>query len=95
MHFLKDFGYTIEEIEKDGFDIQEKIEGLYDEDSKTNIAMSIGKAVIELTKVFNKIKPDILLLLGDRGEMALLDSVRIDRSGPSPGEPCALIRGAV
>lgn len=69
MHLLKEFGYTIKEIEKDGFKIEAKIEGLYDEDSRIDMAKSIGKGIIKLSEALDKVKPDILLLLGDRGEM--------------------------
>ncbi|MCW3975768.1 MAG: UDP-N-acetylglucosamine 2-epimerase [Candidatus Bathyarchaeota archaeon] len=69
MHLLKDFGYTINEIEKDGFKISAKIEGLYSKDSGADMAKSIGKGIVKLTEVLDKAKPDILLLLGDRGEM--------------------------
>ena len=69
MHLLKDFGYTVKEIEKDGFKIIAKIEGLYSEDSRVNMARSIGMGIIKLSDILNNAKPDILLLLGDRGEM--------------------------
>ncbi len=69
MHLLKEFGYTIKEIEKDGFKINAKIEELYNEDSGIGMAKSIGKGIIRISEILDKVKPDILLLLGDRGEM--------------------------
>ena len=69
MHLLEESGCTIKDIEKDGFKIEAKIEGLYNEDSGACMAKSVGQGIIKLSEVLDKIKPDILLLLGDRGEM--------------------------
>jgi len=69
MHLMKEFGYTVREIEKDGFDIYEKVDISYREDSGEVIAMAIGKAVSEFSKTFSMLSPDIVVILGDRGEM--------------------------
>jgi len=68
MHLMKEFGITLREIEKDGFKIH-KINVIYEEDNKESMANFIGKFIQLLTKKIKKIKPDIILLLGDRGEM--------------------------
>ncbi|MDD5618348.1 MAG: UDP-N-acetylglucosamine 2-epimerase [Candidatus Omnitrophica bacterium] len=69
MHLMKEFGYTAREIEKDGFDICEKVNILCNKDSGQAMAFSIGKAVSSLSRSFERIKPDIVVVLGDRGEM--------------------------
>lgn len=69
MHLMKEFGYTVKEIEKDGFPIYEKVNISYKEDTGEAMAYSVGKAIIKFSKVFEKTRPDIVLLLGDRGEM--------------------------
>jgi UDP-N-acetylglucosamine 2-epimerase (non-hydrolysing)/GDP/UDP-N,N'-diacetylbacillosamine 2-epimerase (hydrolysing) len=69
MHLMKEFGYTIREIKKDGFKICEKVGISYKEDTPEAVANSIGLAISKFSKVFAKIKPDIILTLGDRGEM--------------------------
>lgn len=69
MHLSEEFGYTIKEIKKDGFKIERKIAVLSCEDTRTAMAKSFGKYVIEIANTFEKTKPDILLLLGDRCEM--------------------------
>lgn len=69
MHMLEEFGYTVEEIEKDGFTIDVKIPGLYTKDTKLDMAKSVGEGVITIAEALERISPDILLLLGDRGEM--------------------------
>ena len=68
MHLMEEFGMTINEIKKDGFKIHE-IDATYENDNKESMANFIGKFVQLLTKKVKEIKPSIILLLGDRGEM--------------------------
>ena len=68
MHLMEEFGMTINEIKKDGFKIHE-IDTTYENDNKESMANFIGKFIQLLTKKVKEIKPDIILLLGDRGEM--------------------------
>lgn len=69
MHLSKKFGHTVDEIEKDGFIIDAKIPLELSEDSGASMARDVGLCILGLTDAFEKIKPDILLVLGDRGEM--------------------------
>ncbi|MEM2963774.1 MAG: UDP-N-acetylglucosamine 2-epimerase [Candidatus Anstonellales archaeon] len=69
MHLSEEFGYTIEEIEKDGFKIDAKIEMLHKEDTGSAMAKSIGECIKKITEVLDRTKPDFLVLLGDRAEM--------------------------
>lgn len=69
MHLSKEFGYTIKEIRKDGFKIDAKVEMLYTEDTGAAMAKSIGKCIQKMTEVLKRIKPDFIVLLGDRAEM--------------------------
>lgn len=68
-HLSKQYGYTIKEIEKDGFKISEKVQMLLSSDDPISISTSIGLGVIGFAKAYEKIKPDIILVLGDRFEM--------------------------
>ena len=68
MHLMSEFGRTIDEIKKDGFKIH-KIEAIYKKDDKESMAIFIGEMIQLLAKAIKKIKPDMILLLGDRGEM--------------------------
>ena len=68
MHIMPEFGMTINEIKKDGFKIHE-IDATYEKDDKESMANFIGKFIQLLTKKVEEINPDIILLLGDRGEM--------------------------
>lgn len=69
MHLSPEFGLTIKEIEKDGFKIHEKIEMLISSDTKAGIAKSMGLGMIGFAQAFERIKPNILLVLGDRFEI--------------------------
>lgn len=69
MHLSEEFGYTLQEIEKDGFKIDAKIDTLNKEgDSGEEMAEYMGRSVIEIAKSLAQIKPDIFLILGDRSE---------------------------
>ncbi len=68
MHLMSEFGMSVKEIEKDGFIIH-KIKAIYEEDNKESMANFIGRFIQLLTKKLRTIKPDVILLLGDRGEM--------------------------
>ncbi len=68
MHLSNEFGLTYQQIESDGFCIDKKIENLLSADSKSAVTKSAGLAMILLSDAFEQLKPDIVLLLGDRYE---------------------------
>jgi UDP-hydrolysing UDP-N-acetyl-D-glucosamine 2-epimerase len=68
MHLMPEFGNTIDEVRKDNFKIH-RIEAVYKRDNKESMANFIGEFVLKLTKAVKQIKPDIILVLGDRAEM--------------------------
>ena len=68
MHIMPEFGRTINEIKKDGFKIHE-IDATYEKDNEESMANFVGEFIQLLTKKVNEIKPDLILVLGDRGEM--------------------------
>ena len=68
MHLMEEFGMTINEIKKDGFKVH-MIDATYERDNKESMVNFIGKFIQLLTEKAREIKPDIILLLGDRGEM--------------------------
>ncbi len=69
MHMSNEFGLTYKKIEDDGFKIDEKITMLISSDESEAIAASMGVEMISLAKSFTRIKPDILVFLGDRFEL--------------------------
>ena len=68
-HLSPEFGNTIQEIEKDGLQIDSRIECLLSSDSDIGMAKTIGVATLGLADLFGKMRPDLLLLIADRYEM--------------------------
>jgi len=68
MHLSPEFGVTHKEIEKD-FKIDKKIEMLLSSDTSVGISKSIGLAQISFSEAYADLKPDILVVLGDRYEI--------------------------
>lgn len=69
MHLSKKFGSTINEIKKDGFKISAFFNMIPKGDSKYFVSEALGGAIIDFSKIFDKIQPDINVILGDRDEM--------------------------
>lgn len=69
MHLSPQYGYTLIEIEKDGFKVKYKVDMLLSSDNGAAMAKNIGLGILGITNALEIISPDILLVLGDRGEM--------------------------
>jgi UDP-N-acetylglucosamine 2-epimerase (non-hydrolysing)/GDP/UDP-N,N'-diacetylbacillosamine 2-epimerase (hydrolysing) len=69
MHLSPEFGMTFRIIEEDGFRINEKVEMLLSSDTPVGIAKSIGLGIIGFAEALERLKPDILVILGDRYEI--------------------------
>lgn len=68
MHLSEEFGNTAREIEKDGFEIRDKLEMLSAEDTPSAMARSVVTAILKMGDTFESSQPDLVLLEGDRGE---------------------------
>lgn len=68
MHLSKKFGHTIDEIKKDGRRIGAEVPMLKYEDSLAGMVKNTGFGIIGITEAIEKIKPQVILVLGDRGE---------------------------
>ena len=69
MHLSSEFGLTYKQIEQDGFVIDKKLEILVSSDTSVGISKSMGLGMITFSEAFNELKPDIVLVLGDRFEI--------------------------
>jgi GDP/UDP-N,N'-diacetylbacillosamine 2-epimerase (hydrolysing) len=69
MHLSPEFGLTYCQIEKDGFKIDKKIEMLLSSDTPIGISKSMGLGMIGFAEAYADLKPDIVVLLGDRFEI--------------------------
>ncbi|MDI6452393.1 UDP-N-acetylglucosamine 2-epimerase [Peloplasma aerotolerans] len=67
-HLSTEFGLTYNEIINDGFIIDRKIEILLSSDTPNAISKSMGLAMISFADYFEILKPDLLIVLGDRYE---------------------------
>tara|TARA_B110001452_G_scaffold258698_1_gene254214 strand:+ start:345 stop:1511 length:1167 start_codon:yes stop_codon:yes gene_type:complete len=67
-HLSQNFGRTIDEIEIDGFEIVDRIESLLSGNEESQRAKGAGIQLQGLVQTVLRIKPDFLLVLGDREE---------------------------
>ena len=68
-HLLKEQGYTVRQIIEDGFDISACIDCSLETESKEAIAASMGKMAERFAHAFADLRPDYLVVLGDRYEL--------------------------
>ena len=68
MHLSPEFGLTYKEIEKE-FTINKKIEMLLSSDTAVGISKSMGLAQISFSEAYEELKPDMIVVLGDRYEI--------------------------
>lgn len=68
MHLSPEFGMTIEEIILDNIEIEETCEILLSSDNNVGIIKSMGIGLINFSETIKRLKPDLVILLGDRFE---------------------------
>lgn len=71
-HLSPEFGMTYREIEEDGYDIDVKIEMLLSSDTATGITKSMALALMGFSDYFERKRPDLIVILGDRYEMLMV-----------------------
>ncbi len=69
MHLSPTYGLTVKEIEALGLPIVARIPTNVEERTLAAMAQAIGEAVVGLTQAMAQAQPDLVLLIGDRGEM--------------------------
>lgn len=87
MHLMEEFGKTINEIKKDKFKVH-RVDAIYRKDSKESVTNFFGEFTLKLTKLVKRIKPDVILVGGDRAEMLAGSIV-----GAYLGTPVAHVHG--
>ena len=68
-HLSKAQGHTIDQIVEDGFNVDYIVDSLLDTSSTARIAESMGRMASGFAKAFEELKPDFVLVLGDRYEL--------------------------
>ena len=81
-HLSPEFGLTYREIERDGFFINEKIEMLLSSDTPVGITKSMGIELISFADALEHLKPDIMILLGDRYEILIASVAALTQNIP-------------
>jgi len=76
-HLSPEFGCTVQEIEKDGFHVDARIECLMSSDSDVGMAKTIGVATLSLADCLGQMRPDLIVLTADRYEMLAPASVAL------------------
>ncbi|AUF97481.1 UDP-N-acetylglucosamine 2-epimerase (hydrolyzing) [Pseudomonas sp. 02C 26] len=80
MHLSPEFGNTWQTIENDGFAIDAKVEMLLSSDSDVGVVKSMGLGVLGFADALDRLRPDVLVVLGDRFEaLAIVQSALIMR----------------
>ena len=69
MHLANEFGQTWSTIESDGFSIDWKVEMLLGSDTEVGVSKSVGLAMLGFSDAYEHLRPDLVLLLGDRFEI--------------------------
>ena len=87
-HLVPSYGYTIQEIEDDGFHVDEKLDFMLASSSSSSVAKSLSLAIISATEIICRTNPDIILLLGDRYE-----ALSVAQAAMICGVPLAHIHG--
>jgi GDP/UDP-N,N'-diacetylbacillosamine 2-epimerase (hydrolysing) len=67
-HLSNKFGFTVDLIEADGFKICEKVYNLIDSNERIGRILSLGNQISSFANCFNRVKPDIVIVVGDREE---------------------------
>lgn len=80
MHLSPEFGETWKQIVEDGFDIDAKVEMLLSSDTPVGIVKSIGVGTLGFADALDRLRPDMLVVLGDRFEaLAVVQAALIMR----------------
>lgn len=69
MHLSEEYGSTYKQIEADGFFIDKKIDISAESDSELSVCNSMGIGITSFSEVFDEIKPNLIIILGDRFEI--------------------------
>ena len=67
-HLSPEFGETYKEIENDGKKINEKVEIILSSDTPVGVSKSVGLGLISYSESLSRIKPNLVIILGDRFE---------------------------
>ena len=67
-HLKEEFGQTLTEIKAEGFDIYAQV--VFDSigEALFSVAQAIGSGIVNISRVLNELRPDMLVVYADRSE---------------------------
>ena len=71
LHLLSDFGFSVDEIERDGLKISDRIYMALDGYTPASMSKSLGIFLVSVTDSLIRLRPEFVLLAGDRGEQLM------------------------
>ena len=77
MHLMPEYGNTYKDIEADGFTIDKKVPMPKSEDSAKGVVKSMGIELSGMADALSELRPDIMVILGDRYEMLMAASAAL------------------
>lgn len=77
MHLSPEFGLTVREIERDGLTVDRRVEMMLSSDTPVGTVKSMGLCSIGIADAFDQLKPDMVVILGDRYEMLAVASAAL------------------
>jgi GDP/UDP-N,N'-diacetylbacillosamine 2-epimerase (hydrolysing) len=69
MHLAQAYGLTVREIESSGLEIAERVPVPLEPRTGATMARNVGQMLIAFVTALERIRPDVVVVLGDRGEM--------------------------
>lgn len=69
MHLMPEFAASLDRVRADAFGTLHYTNAAPNDGSGTAMARALGRCLVEIAELFQSIRPDIVLLQGDRGEM--------------------------
>ena len=76
-HLSSKYGLTYREIESDGFRINRKVKILSSDNSSRGLLKSMANCQLKFPSIFYELKPDLIIVLGDRFEIFSITSVAL------------------
>lgn len=74
MHLMERYGHTVDNIRADGFDVDAEVPMEASGDSPALTAVAMGQCLQGMARAFDRLKPDLVVILGDRFEMLAVAS---------------------
>jgi len=69
MHLSERYGHTVDDIVRAGLPVTQRVPVDMDPPTGATMARNVGRMLTAFVDAFEQIRPDVVLLLGDRGEM--------------------------